>query len=100
MRGVRAGRAVPGVYRLRRVLSGRVNPVAPGHARRAHRCAQVHPPGMARRYRLWFRDDAQGHSRYRSISKTIKRNTRAIAVIGVALSLRPISISGEPTAWR
>jgi len=56
--------------------------------------------GMARRYRLWFRDDVQGHSRYRSISKTIKRNTRAIAVIGVALSLRPISISGEPTAWR
>ncbi|MBN5040751.1 hypothetical protein JY435_02735, partial [Stenotrophomonas maltophilia] len=48
----------------------------------------------------WFRDDAGGHSRYRSISKTIRRNMRAIAVIGIALLLNAILDLGEHTAWR
>ncbi|HID9493721.1 hypothetical protein, partial [Stenotrophomonas maltophilia] len=48
----------------------------------------------------WFRDDAGGSSLHRSTSKTIRRNMRAIAVIGIALLLNPILDLGENTAWR
>jgi hypothetical protein len=48
----------------------------------------------------WFRDDAGAHSLHRSIAKTIRRNMRAIAVIGIALLLNPIMDLGENTAWR
>jgi len=48
----------------------------------------------------WFRDDAGGRSLHRSTSKTIRRNMRAIAVIGIALLLKPILDLGENTAWR
>jgi len=48
----------------------------------------------------WFRDDAGGHSLHRSTSETIRRNMRAIAVIGIALLLNPILDLGENTAWR
>ncbi|EKT4101766.1 TPA: hypothetical protein UN036_004298 [Stenotrophomonas maltophilia] len=48
----------------------------------------------------WFRDDAGGRSRHRSTFKTIRRNMRAIAVIGIALLLNPILDLGENTAWR
>jgi len=48
----------------------------------------------------WFRDDAGGHYLHRSTSKTIRRNMRAIAVIGIALLLNPILDLGEHTAWR
>ena len=48
----------------------------------------------------WFRDDARGHYGHRSTSKTIRRNMRAIAVIGIALLLNPILDLGENTAWR
>ncbi|WP_204302720.1 hypothetical protein, partial [Stenotrophomonas maltophilia] len=47
-----------------------------------------------------FRDDVGGHSQHRSTSKTIRRNMRAIAVIGIALLLNPILDLGENTAWR
>ncbi|HHB9419438.1 TPA: hypothetical protein ACOEN8_004480, partial [Stenotrophomonas maltophilia] len=49
---------------------------------------------------VWFRDDAGGSSIHRSTSKTIRRNMRAIAVIGIALLLNPILDLGENTAWR
>ncbi|EOW2139874.1 hypothetical protein ACNZ8H_004360, partial [Stenotrophomonas maltophilia] len=48
----------------------------------------------------WFRDDAGGRSLHRSTFKTIRRNMRAIAVIGIALLLNPILDLGENTAWR
>ncbi|WP_459047602.1 hypothetical protein [Stenotrophomonas sp. PSU_St99] len=47
-----------------------------------------------------FQDDVGGHSHHRSTSKTIRRNMRAIAVIGIALLLNPILDLGENTAWR
>ncbi|WP_170871720.1 hypothetical protein [Stenotrophomonas sp. TD3] len=55
---------------------------------------------MARLYKAWFQDDLGGRSRHRSTSKTIRRNMRAIAVIGIALLLNPILDLGENTAWR
>jgi len=48
----------------------------------------------------WFRDDAGAVTHHRSTSKTIRRNMRAIAVIGIALLLNPILDLGESTAWR
>jgi hypothetical protein len=48
----------------------------------------------------WFRDDAGERPWHRSTSKTIRRNMRAIAVIGIALLLNPILDLGEHTAWR
>jgi hypothetical protein len=49
---------------------------------------------------IGFRDDAGDRSLHRSIAKTIRRNMRAIAVIGIALLLNPILDLGEHTAWR
>ncbi|MGB5785810.1 MAG: hypothetical protein WBH11_10555, partial [Stenotrophomonas geniculata] len=47
-----------------------------------------------------FRDDAGAGAHHRSTSKTIRRNMRAIAVIGIALLLNSILDLGEHTAWR
>ncbi len=126
--GVCAGRAVPGVYRLRRVLPGwvrlageclgrcrpwsafscqpRLAPTEAGARLAPTEAGAWLAPTEAGAWlapieaHTWFRDDAGGHSRYRSISKTIRHNMRAIAVIGIALLLNPILDLGEHTAWR
>ncbi|MDW7602229.1 hypothetical protein R1V99_17255, partial [Stenotrophomonas maltophilia] len=66
----------------------------PAHSRSSRAWARLYSDVQ------WFRDDAGAGPHHRSTFKTIRRNMRAIAVIGIALLLNPILDLGEHTAWR